>query len=124
MFLIMWFVIPALAPASSFPEINVQSVTPCQIKNGNIIPIESFMAHASQLMCGKVSTNESPIYLTLLITNSENSVGRPEYIDEQQVENSTIYFELDPPLPAGRYNATIMYARRTLAEFYFEVEEE
>lgn len=87
---------------------------------GSQISVEYFHSSEEQGVCAEVESDVSPIRLTLLIEEVDNTLVT-RYADAQEFSNGPVYFYISPKLPSGKYTARIMYARRTLATIDFEV---
>jgi hypothetical protein len=121
---VLLYVMPLLGIDLPSPEIDVQNMRPCLVENKNIVFVENFIEGTSQFVCSDVTTDMPPVHLTLIVEPVENFPPGPEFVGSEQVENGFTYFEVDPPLPVGKYRARILYARTTYADIYFEVQEE
>jgi hypothetical protein len=52
------------------PKVLIENATPCLSEGGKQISVKDFEKDKAQIICGEISTDTSPIYLTLVIQPS------------------------------------------------------
>jgi hypothetical protein len=114
--------IPLIGKDLPSPQVTINNATPCLIQGGKQISVQDFDEGTSQYICGEMTTDTSPVRLTLLIQPPDN-VWKSIYATSAHLRQGTISFQIEPSLPPGKYRARIMYARTTFADIYFGVNE-
>ena len=115
--------IPLLGTKPVSPKVTIQNATPCLIQGGEQLSVEDFDTGTPQFICGDMTTDTSPVNLTLVIHPADN-VWTSVYVIEDDFWQGAISFSINPPLPPGEYRALVMHARTTFADIYFDVHEE
>jgi len=122
MVFLVYTLIPLIGTDLPSPQVTIDNATPCLIEDGKRISVENFEEGTSQYICGEMTTDTSPVHLTLLIQPPDN-VLKSVYATSAHLRQGTISFQIEPSLPPGKYRARIMYARTTFADIYFDVNE-
>lgn len=117
------YVLPNIGYDVPRPEFVVEQVTGCILKDGQMVPADTFERSSRQYICGNLKTDTEPIGLTLLVFKDGNSGWITEYVTSKQLSSGEFSFEISPSLPSGRYRALLRYARNSLAQIYFWVDE-
>jgi hypothetical protein len=120
--LLVYNLIPLIGKDLPSPQVTIDNPTPCLIEDGKQISVENFDEGTSQYICGEMTTDISPVNLTLLIYPSDIFI-KSVYATSANFTQGTISFSIDSPLPPGKYRALVMYARTTFADIYFGVNE-
>jgi hypothetical protein len=97
-------------------------MTACLIEDGKRISVENFEEGTPQYICGEMTTDTSPVNLTLLIYPSDFFL-KPVYVTSAHLKHGLISFSIEPPLPPGKYRALVKWARTAFADIYFDVNE-
>lgn len=111
-----------IRPHFPSPQVTIENATPCLIEDGKRISVENFDEGMPQYICGEMTTDTSPVNLTLLIYPSDIFI-KSVYATSGNFTQGAISFSIDPPWPPGKYRALVMYARTTFADVYFDVNE-
>ena len=113
---------PLITPSFPSPQVTIANPSPCLLVDGKLTSLENLEEGTPQYICGDMTTDTSPINLTLLIYPSDNYL-KSVYVTSDDFKQGTLTFIIDPPLPPGKYRALIMYARTAFADLYFDVQE-
>jgi len=119
---LLYSVQPLITPSFPSPQVTIENPSPCLLVDGKQISLENFKEGTSQYICGDMTTDTSPINLTLLIYPSDSYL-KSVYVTSADFKQGTVIFMIDRPLPPGKYRALIMYARTAFADIYFDVKE-
>ena len=117
---LIYSIIPSIGTRLPSPQVTIENATPCLIEDGKRISVENFEEGTSQYICGEMTTDTSPVNLTLLIYPSDIFI-KSLYATSANFTQGAISFSINPPLPSGKYRALVMYARTTFADIYFDV---
>jgi hypothetical protein len=102
------------------PQITIDDFTLCEPSDSGWIPVSEFEGNSQQYFCAQMTSDVSPVRLTLLI-QKQGHVFSLEYSDADEFVEGLIIFEVKPSLSPGQYIARIVYARRTLGKIEFNV---
>ena len=123
--IVVWLIytlIPLIAIDLPSPQVTIDNAGPCLIEDGRRVSVENFEEGTAQYICGEMTTDTSPVNLTLSIYPSDITI-KSIYITSAELRQGSIYFPIEPPLPPGKYRALVMHARTAFADIYFQVKE-
>jgi len=105
------------------PEIKVWNLQICRPEDDKWVFLDAFSADDLNYICAEMETNESSVRLTLIIQPADN-LWVSKYQTAKEFESGFIFYPITENLDSGRYLARIMYARKTLADVYFDIDTE
>ena len=117
---LIWIFIQAassLGDEPTTPQITIKNAGLCLNQYGRLTPVNTLSMHDEQYVCADLESDTYPIHITLLIYKRDGIFAIQSA--DNQFTSDSVSFQIF--LPAGKYRAKIMYARRVLAEFEFNV---
>jgi len=105
------------------PQIVISNMHPCLHQDNTWISIDGFNAHGEKYICADMKTDHPPAELTLIIEPINDPFRGYAYDASFDFKEGFISFLIRDKLPPGVYRARILYARDTLANINFDVNE-
>ncbi len=117
---LVWILIQAMSGLGhkpNMPQITIKHVGLCLNQYSKPIPVNTLSIHDKPYVCADLESDTYPIHITLLVYKGDGIFS--VYSAANEFKGNTVLFQLS--LPEGEYRAKLMYARRVLAEFKFDV---